>query len=474
MAWLLDTLAVADDILDTRNTALDSPGDQRTSGNESDLVDALERVRNLGPAWNASAIGCAYAALRAALDATGDVIQGTVERIEETVLPALASACVTFGDDAGLGAVTPPDHVGDDLTAIVEDAVDAFRERHEGAGGLIEAAQRALAGGEDGCRELALHAHDGYTHPLAYRLLHDIIAPKDDEMASTIPTESFSFDMDEGTNLKRTSLGRETVIVDRNHHGALVHYPPAFTESDSRNSVVGLDGRHFGDAVVEKWAALAGETVERSGHGSELEYGSETANTFLKHIREDQTFQAILRFGRDKEGAVVFAHTAALAKSLPVVGEGAVIRVFSKATKEVIRTAKTYRRQQFTVGDIAASVECSAWTVRRVLNELTELGYLEKRETKAGVANEFRALEEPDEGEVELPDLDGPFTPEEGPKEGASRELPSGDPDNSAIGVSSTGFVWVTGVDMRTEARFRRGRATLPAPEDTEMAAPPG
>ena len=63
-----------------------------------------------------------------------------------------------------------------------------------------------------------------------------------------------------------------------------------------------LGCRHFGDAVVEKWAALAGETVERSGHGSDLEYGSETANTFLKHMREDQTLQAILRFGRDKEG----------------------------------------------------------------------------------------------------------------------------------------------------------------------------
>ena len=608
MGRLLDALAVVDDILDARTTALDSSGDQRTSGNESDLVSALERVRDLGPAWNAAAIESTYAALRGALDATGDVTQGTIERIEETVLPALASACVALDDDAGLGAVTPPDHIGGDLTAIVEDAVDAFRERHEGAAGLIEAAQRALAGGEDGCRELALHAHDGYAHPLAYLLLHGVIAPEDDETASTIPTESFSFDMDEGTNLKRTSLGRETVIVDRNHHGALVHHPPAFTEGDSQNSVVGLDAtgrerlwslaigsdvhardihetprqrraflrdvlnlqvvqttphirtysgsarnknfdgdvalvqavaeeyaatqlrqdtltattkpgvittkkaraeieerieddvaavdhygnvtgsnalgelnlgavlgcRHFGDAVVEKWAALAGETVERSGHGSDLEYGSETANTFLKHMREDQTLQAILRFGRDKEGAVVFAHTAALAESLPVVGEGAVVRAFSKATKEATRIAKTYRRQQFTVGDIASSVECSARTVRRVLNELTELGYLEKRETKAGVANEFQTLEEPDEGEVKLPDLDSPFTPEESSRERASREQSSGDPDNSSIGVSSTGFVWVIGVDTRTESRFRRGRATLPAPEDTEMAAPPG
>ena len=171
---------------------------------------------------------------------------------------------------------------------------------------------------------------------------------------------------------------------------------------------------------------------------------------------------------------MVFAHTAALAESLPVVGEGAVVRAFSKATKEVTRIAKTYRRQQFTVGDIAASVECSSRTVRRVLNELTELGYLEKRETKAGVANEFGALEEPAEGEVELPNLNGPFTPDESAEEGSGREQPSGEPDNSSIRVSSTEFVWVTGVDTRPEARFRRGRATLPAPGDTDMAAPSG
>ena len=62
----------------------------------------IDRVDDLGPAWDASAVESAYAALRAALDATGDVTQGTVERIEETVLPALASTCVALDDDAGL------------------------------------------------------------------------------------------------------------------------------------------------------------------------------------------------------------------------------------------------------------------------------------------------------------------------------------------------------------------------------------
>ena len=44
MARLLDALAVVDDILDARNTALGSSGDQRTNGDESDLVDAVSSV----------------------------------------------------------------------------------------------------------------------------------------------------------------------------------------------------------------------------------------------------------------------------------------------------------------------------------------------------------------------------------------------------------------------------------------------
>ena len=192
-------------------------------------------------------------------------------------------------------------------------------------------------------------------------------------------------------------------------------------------------------------------------------------------MREDQTLQAILRFGRDKEGAVVFAHTAALAESLPVVGEGAVVRAFSEATKEVTRAAEMYRGQEFTVGDINDAVECSRRTVRRVLNEHTELGYLEKRETKTGLANEFRTVEEPGNGEIELPEVDDPFaTDENDPAEPTPRGQAPADPDELSLGVSSTGFVWVVGVGAGGEGGRRSSRATLPAPEAPDMASPPG
>ena len=82
-----------------------------------------------------------------------------------------------------------------------------------------------------------------------------------------------------------------------------------------------------------------------------------------------------------------------------------------------------------------------------MLNGQIELGYLEKRETKTGLANGFQNLEQPSDGEVELPELDEPFdTGKDGPPEGSTRGQVSPDPDDSSLGVSSMGFVWVVGV----------------------------
>jgi hypothetical protein len=482
---------------------------------------------------------------------------------------------------------------------MFDGAVDAFADGHDGARGLLEATQTALEGGEAGCRELALFATDGFAHPLSYLLLYGVIAP--DDVATELTTNSFEFDLDsEGTNLKQVNRGKNTVLVDRNHHGALVHHPPEFRDNTGRkNPVVGLDAtgrerlwtlalgqqiqtedihetprerraflrdvlnlqivqttphvktysgstdsknfdgdvelvreiadrygsaqlrrdtltastkpgvittkkvrteiedrieddvgaidhygnvtgsnalaehniaavlgcRHFGDHAAEKWAALAGEEVTRVGHGADLDYQSPTANTFLQHMREDQTMQAILRFGRDEEGAIVFAHTAALRDDLPVVGDGAVVRAFSENTQAVARAAKAHRDHTFTVGDLVDEVDCSRRTVRRALNEFAELGYLKKRETQTGVANQFGELQEPGVGEADLPDLETPVEPGD-------------DPDNTPLEQSNTGFVWVVGRTNRSEPQPGRVRSHLPAPNGGDRAdqasAPPG
>jgi hypothetical protein len=110
-----------------------------------------------------------------------------------------------------------------------------------------------------------------------------------------------------------------------------------------------------------------------------------------------------------------------------------------------------------------------------VLNEQAELGYLEKRETKTGLANGFQNLEQPSDGEVELPELDEPFDSEkDGPPGSSIRGQASADPDDSSLGVSSTEFVWVVGVSAGGEGHCRSSRATLPAPEGTDPAGLPG
>jgi hypothetical protein len=582
------------------------------------LADACEQVQALGPEWDREAITDAHDALSGAIE---DADQQVSDRIENDVLPAFVAAKRTLADgeseSPGLGATTVPDRLGGDLAEMVERAVDAFRDGHKSAAGLLSAAQTALAGGEEGCRELAAHARDGYAHPLAHLLLQGIIA--DGEGATEIQTTAFDFDSDsdtDGTNIKSVQCDRETVLVDRNHQGATVRNPPAFREGDWPNPVIGLDAtgrerlwqlaigceveardihdtarerraflrdvlnlqvvqttphtktysgsaskknldgdvaltkevsgeyaatqlrrdtvtattkpgvittkkvreeiegrieddidaidhygnvtgsnalgalnlgivlgcRHYGDAVVEKWAALAGESIaEHTTYGADLDYESETANTFLKHMREDQTLQAILRFGRDKEGAVVFAHTSALAESLPVVSEGGVIKAFSKSKKQVAHAAKQLRGHEFTGTDVfeREDVTCSRRSVQRALNELAEGGYLDKHETKNGLANEFRASgEEPGVGEAELPELEDPFAPSDGPASGANGERgPADTPDDSASSVSSTGFVWVVGSitdDLAGGSSQRDVRATLPAPEEADSVGQPG
>jgi hypothetical protein len=117
--------------------------------------------------------------------------------------------------------------------------------------------------------------------------------------------------------------------------------------------------------------------------------------------------------------------------------------------------------------------------VQRALNELADAGYLAKQVTKDGIADEFRASgQEPGVGEAELPDLDEPFAPADGPASGGTGGRgPPNHPDDTPSSVSSTGFVWVVGGERDAESTQRSTRATLPAPDATdeaESAAPPG
>ncbi|MFC7059863.1 hypothetical protein [Halovenus salina] len=103
-----------------------------------------------------------------------------------------------------------------------------------------------------------------------------------------------------------------------------------------------LGSPHFGDQHPEKWAVLAGEDAGRGEErGMNLDYGSDIANDYLKHMREDHVMQAILRSGRNEDPTLVFAHTAALRDDLPVDDSGVVLSAHSKGALAVAEAAKS-------------------------------------------------------------------------------------------------------------------------------------
>lgn len=129
------------------------------------------------------------------------------------------------------------------------------------------------------------------------------------------------------------------------------------------------------------------------------------------------------------------------------------------------RAAKQYHNREFEVGDIAEDVDCDKRTVRRVLNELTDLGYLTKRETKkvsptAIGQSRSRASAKPI-CRISMICLRR-VTGQRGILSG--EEAPD-HPDESPSSISITGIVWVVGVDSDAESSRRSARATLPAPE---------
>ncbi|QSX00469.2 hypothetical protein [Haloterrigena alkaliphila] len=415
--------------------------------------------------------------------------------------------------------------IAGDLEKLVQAATEAVRECRD-ASDLVKAAATALEGGSEGCRELAVFSEDGYAHPRAWLLLAGAIGD-----GSDITTMEYSLDREAGTNLKRVTHAGATVIVDRNHHGAIVHNPPEFvarggekcpligldatarpklwrlaigrdaerrdvhdTAGDrrrfleqtmntrvvqtSRNintyggdldgnnfggplavldaacekydeepavittkkareylgddlenranvvdhylNVTGSDAlgernvgailgvQHFGDQVVEKWAALAGEEVERTGHGNSLDYGGEIANDYRDHMLKDQTMQAALRFGRSDEPTVVFTHTSALRDDLPVVAEASVVSAHSKATLAVAKTARKLGHGQFSSGEVYERMEddYTRRTIRNVLANLTNLGYLKRDEANPGTAHAYTLTEDPGTGEADWSEVD--------------------------------------------------------------------
>lgn len=597
--------AARSDVEDEDTTVVAGEGDEHEKGVAA-VRDVLDRLDTLAPEWDPDALAECYDTLseldlrpRTALTTDGDGLRTVLV----DAIRALTESGAGNGDDRE--ALARGDGV---LSALVTEAVAAGRRADANAQPLLDAARTAVRGGEDGCRELAARADDPYAHPDAHLLLYGAIAQEDeqdgesaetDSVAESIDTAAFGFDhRRDGGRLKRSQLGRATILWDRDHHGAYVHDPPEFEDrAGAKNPVVGLDAtgreelwglalgqdveredihdtpaerraflrdvlnvqvvqttphqkfyegstasknfdpdvalvrrvasefgnqrirsdritstgppgvittkcvreaiegrldghasvvdnygnvtgsnalagcrlgcvlgtQHYGDHTVEKWAALAGESVGRTGRGTDLDYDSDVANEYLGHMSADQTMQAILRFGRDEGGAVVFAHTAALRDELPVVADGAVATTYSGTAREVRDAALDHigRDESFTAADIEShpEIECSRRSIQRALREFADLGYIERHDPGPGQANEYQPVADPGVGDVELPSVDGPATSaESGPRSIAA------DRDSDHSRVHYTWSVGVRSSDGEVSRPEPAATATLPAP----------
>jgi len=101
-----------------------------------------------------------------------------------------------------------------------------------------------------------------------------------------------------------------------------------------------VGSNHYGDEYPKKWGAYAGETVERNTEkGAGLSYNG-FGDDVLTHMREHETLQAAMRFGRDGNGAVVYVHTNTLPDWVPLAGEGRVMSTWSDGMRQVVQAVE--------------------------------------------------------------------------------------------------------------------------------------
>lgn len=130
--------------------------------------------------------------------------------------------------------------------------------------------------------------------------------------------------------------------------------------------------------------AYLGEAVEPTFPTPENDFAptdyGRVGNQIRTHMREHETLQAAMRFGRDGRGAVVYVHTNTLPEWVPLAGEGRVLQTWSDGMRSVIRAARDLG--EWTTTEIAAhpDVDVSRRQVLTHLETLRERGVLSRQQ----------------------------------------------------------------------------------------------
>jgi hypothetical protein len=97
-------------------------------------------------------------------------------------------------------------------------------------------------------------------------------------------------------------------------------------------------------------------------------------------MREHDTLQAAMRFGRDGNGAVVYVHTDTLPEWVPLAGEGRVLTTWSDGMRDVLEALEDLTTA--TTADVVAhpTVDLSRQQVFGHLENLRERGVLTREQ----------------------------------------------------------------------------------------------
>jgi hypothetical protein len=232
------------------------------------------------------------------------------------------------------------------------------------------------------------------------------------------------------------------------------HYGNVLGSNEFKETRLGavIGSNHYGDGYIKKWGAYDAETVERNdGRGTDLSYTG-FGDQILQHMREHDTLQAAMRFGRDGNGAVVYIHTNTLPDWVPLAGEGRVTRTRSDGERQVLDAAAEL--EEWRTADLAEHPAVDVGE-RQVFNILTRLA--EREDTPIARECEGRGYTYRDDGihevnehgEVELDPVDLDDAPEETVREIARSSIytwdflnrsddPGGTDPEPAGGSSST------------------------------------
>lgn len=198
--------------------------------------------------------------------------------------------------------------------------------------------------------------------------LLEAIAEKHGERPSVITTTTAEHEYDADGVLEH--------VDDTKHYGNVL----GSNEFDDTRLGAVIGSNHYGDGYIKKWGAYAGEAVDRGDEkGADLSY-SGFGDDVLQHMREHDTLQAAMRFGRDGNGAVVYVHTDTLPEWVPLAGEGRVLTTWSDGMRDVVEALEDLTTA--TTADVVEhpAVDLSRQQVFEHLERLRERGVLQRQQ----------------------------------------------------------------------------------------------